>query len=104
MSESYATQWHEFRRRNRAAILWLALGFPALVPIAILLQWLLSTAGVVIFIALAILWVVGFAWFGFRFAALRCPRCGNKFFAHQGIELGATRCCSNCNLKLYAEP
>lgn len=102
MADEQSPRWAEFRRINRTAILWLAVGFPSLVPSAILLKTFLPLAAPIAFALLAAIWIVGFVIFGFRFARFRCPRCHNKFFAHQGLELAATRRCSSCGLGLYA--
>jgi hypothetical protein len=101
VADEYSAQWAAFRRINRTAILWLAVGFPALVPLAILVKIFVPAIAPISYLILAGLWIFGFAIFGFRFAGFRCPRCNNKFFAHQGLDLGTPRRCARCGLNLY---
>ena len=102
-SAPYSVSWRRYRRATWTAGLWLVLGFPAAVAMAIGLKLFLSeNAAAVGLVALVLVWIIGFAYFGFKVARFRCPRCDGLYFSHSELYFGAGRRCGNCQLSLYA--
>ena len=101
----YQATWAMFKRRNRVAILWLVLGLPALGALSVgaaVLFGTKTTAPAIMFVIMSI-WSAIFLILGFRVTRLRCPRCGDVFFSHDGVLLMNTRCCGKCGLQLYSD-
>ena len=113
-------RWLDFKQRSRAAILWLILGLPATFLIAELCAYFMPLERHYVLFVVAILWGIVLLWLGVRVSNLRCPRCGNPYFADGGGELNVRgsiekssvkriiyasvgRCCKSCVLKLYSQ-
>lgn len=75
-----------FKKRNRAAILWLSLGLPAIFLIAELLVNFTPIERTHVLLGLVILWGFVFVRLGVRVSNLLCPRCGKLFFGDGGDE------------------
>lgn len=99
---SYAEQWRQYKRSTWAASLWLVLGFPLVVALAILLKLAFGEAAVVGFLVLVVLWAGAWAFLCVRVTRFRCPRCKGLYFAHTQLYFGAGRKCAGCGLSLYA--
>lgn len=121
MQSSSEYRWMDFKKKNRAAILWLSLGLPAIFLIAELLGNFTPIERTHMLLGLAVFWGVVFVRLGVRVSNLLCPRCGKLFFGDGGGEQDMRgnvkkwpknricyaffgRCCKNCGLKLYAPP
>jgi hypothetical protein len=103
MPESdYANRWREYRRSTWAASLWLVLGFPLVVGVAILFKIVLGEAAWVGLLVLVVVWAAAWAWLCVRVTRFRCPRCSGLYFAHTQLYFGAGRQCANCGLALYS--
>jgi hypothetical protein len=101
----YQKEWADFKRRNRAAILFLILGLPAFCFLAFIIlktfHFNANAVGPVMFGSISI-WAVIFLILAFRFSRFRCPRCGGRFFSHQEVVIGGVSNCAQCGLKLYS--
>src|SRR4051812_29075959 len=99
---SYSEQWRKYKRSTWAAGLWLVLGFPLVVALAILLKLAIGEVALVVFLVLVVLWAAAWAFLCVRVTRFRCPRCNGLYFAHAQLYFGAGRHCANCGLGLYA--
>ena len=101
----YKQTWAIFRKRNRAAILWLLLGLPVFSALSIgatLVFGTKTTAPVFLFVVMSV-WSAIFLVLGFRVTSLKCPRCRGVFFSHAEFVHTNTRYCAKCGLKLYSD-
>ena len=101
-NSSYAEQWRKYKRSTWAAGLWLVLGLPLVVALAILLKPAIGEAALVGLLVLMVLWAGAWAFLCVRVTRFRCPRCTGLYFAHTQLYFGAGRQCANCGLGLYA--
>ena len=103
MHESgYMKQWREYKRSTWAASLWLLLGFPLVIGVAILFKIAFGEAALLGLLLLVVLWAATWAWLCVRVTRFRCPRCRGLYFAHTQLYFGAGRRCANCGLELYS--
>jgi len=102
-SSSYERIWRDYRRSNWAAGLWLVLGFPLTVVLAILLKFAIGEAALVLFLVLVVVWAVAWGVLCRRVTRFRCPRCKGLYFAHTQLYLGAGKRCAHCGLPLYSK-
>ncbi len=103
MTDPYAAQWSNYRRRHWAASLGLLVGFPMSLGLGYLA---FAVTGLAMGLALtlaALGWGIIWLWLCFRVTRFPCPRCDQPFLAGQEPVLMATRACSNCGLHLYAD-
>lgn len=100
-STTYEARWKEYKRANWAAGLWLVLGFPCVVLVAILLKALSFETGVAGLVVLSLAWAATWAVLCVRVTRFRCPRCNGLYFAHTQLFYGAGRKCAHCGLRLY---
>jgi hypothetical protein len=105
MSEGYTERWRKNTVRPLAAGLWFVLGLPAILGIAAALLFATGAGAVVggAVLVLFLLWLAVLAPLVLRVTRFRCPRCGNLYFSHKELYIGAGRRCGNCQLALYAE-
>jgi hypothetical protein len=99
---SYTKHWREYKRSTWVASLWLVLGFPLVIGVAMLLKIVLGEAALVGLVLLVVLWAAAWAWLCVRVTRFRCPRCNSLYFAHTQLYIGAGRQCANCGLALYS--
>ncbi|MDD3516868.1 MAG: hypothetical protein PHQ14_00860 [Chromatiales bacterium] len=100
MSDRYAREWNEFRRKNRTASLVLILGPLVVVLVALMSRTLIGDKASGLFIALMVGWALVWGWLAFRAVRHPCPRCGVAFLANQDAWV---RRCGRCGLELYGE-
>ena len=101
---SYAQSWRQYRSSNWAAGLWLVLGLPATIFVAIGIKFLLGVENPLIALAPVVLaWSAAFFVLSRRVTRFRCPRCKGLYFAHAELVYGAGSQCSQCQLPLYAK-
>jgi hypothetical protein len=91
----YTSQWKEYRRRHRRAVLGLFLGLPAAFVISFPFVRLSPQVPEIPMIVAVVLW--GFIWapLAFHVARFPCPRCGVQLHSGNG--------CDYCKLMLYEE-
>ena len=101
---NYSQSWREYRFANWAAGLWLVLGLPAAIFVAIGIKLLIGVENPLIALAPVVLaWAAVFFTLSRRVTRFRCPRCKGLYFAHAQLLYGAGRQCSQCQLPLYAK-
>jgi hypothetical protein len=91
--------WREYRRRSRIAMFGL-LGLPLAVVLGVAVGPIFGTSGLVVFIALALAWIVWWPWVAFRLVRWPCQRCGIPYLSYQDPWV---RACSKCGPRLYAD-
>jgi len=99
---SYAPIWRQYRRANWSAGLWLVLGLPGIVALAILLKLAVGEDAGVYFVVLCVLWAIVWAVLCIRVTRFRCPRCGGLYFSHSQLYFSSGKHCGACGLALYS--
>lgn len=97
----YEPNWREHRRRRR--VMWLLLlGF---IPGVVLTGTAIGAAFATEppYIAVAVVWMLAILVTSHRASALRCPRCGQRFYAKGLYHNGFTRKCLHCGLRKWAD-
>jgi len=93
--------WREYQRRNRAAMLGLALGLPGITGVCIVALLVGVRSAAVFYPVALVVWLVWWAFAAFRLVRWPCPRCGAPWMSSQPVEFTKTRKCGKCGLGLY---
>jgi Na+/proline symporter len=90
------SEWQDYRRRHRMAVLGCAIGLPAVVLVFTIGSLVYGLHSPVPFIIASFIWGAWWLWQAFRVTRFPCPRCGAAF--------NSARACARCGLQLYEQP
>jgi hypothetical protein len=101
MTRAVPASWREYQRRNRAAMLGMALGMPGITAICVAALLIGLESVIIVYPAALMVWLVWWAISAFRLVRWPCPRCGVPWLSSQPIEFTKHRKCGQCDLGLY---
>jgi Na+/proline symporter len=90
------SEWQDYRRRHRTAVLGCAIGLPVVVLVFVIGSLIFGLHSPGPFIIASFIWGAWWLWQAFHVTRFPCPRCGAAF--------NSARACGRCGLQLYEQP